>query len=80
MRVKCRLRELRGERSLNQMQAETGINKGYLSRYELGKEFPRDHHIQALERVYGARAESWYGKHIWVELQPDEADRIRVAA
>lgn len=73
MRVRCRLRHLRGKRSLRAMEAETGISRGYLSRYENGKEFPRDHHIPALEKAYGAPAKTWYGIHIWVDLLPDAA-------
>lgn len=71
MRVKCRLRALRGERSLRSMEAETGISRGYLSRYENGKEFPRDHHVAALERCYGAPARSWFAPHVWIELLGD---------
>lgn len=71
MRVRCALRRLRGDRSLRQMEQETGISRGYLSRYENGKEIPRDHHIDALERAYAAPAASWYHGHVWLELRTD---------
>jgi transcriptional regulator with XRE-family HTH domain len=71
MRVRCRLRVLRGDRSLRAMEAVTGISRGYLSRYENGKEFPRDHHVEALERAYGEPWTRWYGPHVVVELVTD---------
>lgn len=71
MRVRCRLKELRGTRSLRSMEAETGISRGYLSRYENGKEIVRDHHLAAIERCYGAPLSRLYPPHVLVELYPD---------
>ena len=58
------------------MARETGINRGYLSRYETGKELPRDHHVATLEKHYGAPARTWYGRHIWVDVTDDNGEPI----
>lgn len=77
MRVKCRLRDLREARglTLRQMEQETGISRGYLSRFERGRELPADQHVAALERAYGAPAESWFAPHVWIEIEPDELEQ-----
>lgn len=72
MRLRCHLRQLRDGVSIREMADRTGIDKGYLSRYERGMEIPRDHHVQALESAYGAPARDWYAPHVWLELHRDQ--------
>lgn len=76
MRLHCRLRELRGSKPLKQMARETGINRGYLSRYETGKELPRDHHVATLIRHYGGTPATWYTPHVVLELTDDSGERL----
>lgn len=71
--MNCQLRILRGDRSLRQVETETGIARGNLSRIERGREFPPDKHIAALEEAYGAPWRDWYPEHVCVELGPDKA-------
>lgn len=71
MRLKCKLRELRGDRPLRQVEAETSIARGTLSRYETGQQVPPDRHIPALERAYRAPWPEWYAPHVVIELTPD---------
>lgn len=62
MRIDCRLRELRQGRglSIRDVEAETGIPRGYLSQIENGRLLARDEWVARLEHVYGARASTWY--------------------
>lgn len=71
MRLNCKLRALRGDRTLRQLEADVGISRGTLSRYETGQQLPPDRHITALERAYGAPASTWYAPHVWLEITPD---------
>lgn len=73
MRVKCKLRMLRGEKSLRELAAATGISRGTLSRYERGIQLPTDAHVPALERAYRANATLWYAPHVWIEIEADDA-------
>ncbi len=60
MRLACRLRVIRGERSLRELAAVSGINRGTLSRIERGRQLPADKQVGALEELYGAPAHEWY--------------------
>jgi transcriptional regulator with XRE-family HTH domain len=62
MRVACRLRELRLERglSIRDMEAESGIDRAYLSQLERGRLLPRDEWLDELEAAYGAERSTWY--------------------
>jgi transcriptional regulator with XRE-family HTH domain len=62
MRLACRLRELRLELglSIRDMEAESGIDRAYLSQLERGRLLPRDEWIEAIEEAYGADRSSWY--------------------
>jgi transcriptional regulator with XRE-family HTH domain len=62
VRLACRLRELREERglSIRDVEARTGISRGYLSHLERGRLLPRDEWVDALEAVYEAPSSSWY--------------------
>jgi transcriptional regulator with XRE-family HTH domain len=79
VRVACRLRDLRGDRTLADLAAATGISQGQLSEIERGIRFPRDTDIPALEQAYGAEWQHWYrdveaplGQ---IALIPDDEDR-----
>lgn len=92
MNVACRLRDLRGRVSLKEMERLTGINRGALSRYERGREFPPDREIATLEQAYGAPQADWYDHEpaphrerkprpkptgIRITLRPDELAILR---
>lgn len=62
MRVACRLRDLRGDRSLRDIADLVGVSAGLLSEIERGIRFPRDADVPALERTYGAPAAAWYAE------------------
>lgn len=72
MRLRCRLRELRGDRSLRVVAEAAGLNRGLLSEIERGYRLPLDKHLPALERAYGAPASAWY--HGWSSLAVTEDD------
>ena len=73
MRVTCMMRGLRGDRSLTEVEDETGINRGTLSQIERGILLPLDRHVVILERVYGPRA-GWYPPEVLVELQRGDGE------
>ena len=78
MRVQCRLRDLRGGRSLRQMEEATReaghqVSAGILSQIERGVMLPTDAQVPALEQAYGAAATSWYDKWALLAIQSDEA-------
>lgn len=64
MRLACQLRRFREQRdpklSLRDVEAATGISRGYLSRYERGRELPRDDKVPVLEETYGMPSRDWY--------------------
>lgn len=59
------------------MEGETGISRGYLSRYENGKEFIRDHHVAKIEKAYGVPVREIYAPHVWLELLDDDGGKIQ---
>lgn len=82
MRVACRLREIRGDRTLATIAAASGVNEGELSKIERGIALPRDAWLPALEGAYGApRAEWWPAAftgadgQVLVALESDEERR-----
>lgn len=79
MRVQCRLRELRGNRSLREMSAATReagveISAGILSLIERGVMLAPDRHVAALEHAYGQPIESWYEPRLLLALEHDPAE------
>lgn len=70
MRVRCFMRELRGDQTLSSVAARLGMAKGELSMIERGHQIPRDDEVPALEREYGPR-EEWYLPTIRRALAPD---------
>lgn len=78
MRLTCRLREYRGDRSLRNMadatnQAGYQVSAGELSRIERGTLLPTDKQIPALEQAYGHPATDWYDPIALLAIQVDEA-------
>ena len=69
MRVRCRLRELRGRRSIRDMAEATGVQPAYLSLLEQGRLLPSDSWRVALEQAYGAPLARWYEGHVFVSLE-----------
>lgn len=79
MRVRCKLRELRGRRSISEMAracAEHGlkISSGSLSLLERGLMLPPDRQIEALQNAYGAPITDWYMPGLLLELEHDPDD------
>jgi transcriptional regulator with XRE-family HTH domain len=62
MRLLCRLREARGDRTLAALAEVSGVSPAYLSQIETGRLLPRDEWIAGMERAYGLEYGRWYGK------------------
>jgi transcriptional regulator with XRE-family HTH domain len=80
MHVRTNLRDLRGKRSLRDMEALSGVSGGVLSQIERGVLLPFDRQIPSLEAAYGAPLESWfgtdlYGRRVLAVLLPDEEEK-----
>jgi transcriptional regulator with XRE-family HTH domain len=73
--IACRLRELRGERSLRDLEAETGISGGMLSLVEQGRMLPRDRWLSALEAAYGSLRHEWYEPDVLLAVQADPPEK-----
>jgi transcriptional regulator with XRE-family HTH domain len=67
--IRCRLRELRGQRSLQQVSDVCGLHRGTLSQLERGERLPRPSDLAGLRRAYGPET-GWYQ----VEVVADSAD------
>lgn len=74
MRVPCLLRELRGDRSLREVEEHSGVSRGTLSKIERGQEFPLDKHVPALEQAYGAPASEWWPPAVLLLIERDHGD------
>lgn len=74
MRVPCFLRDLRVglAMTLREMETETGIHRGQLSRYEQGRELVLDKHQVQIEEAYGEPAEGWYPPAVLLLIERDE--------
>ena len=76
MRLSCRLRDLRGTRSLRDIELATiaaghKVSGGVLSQIERGIMLPTDEQLHALEHAYGAPAEQWYSRLALRAIQED---------
>ena len=74
MKARCYLRTIRGRRSLAQLAALAGINKGTLSMIERGRMLPKDAWIEAMENAYGVPFEEWYPALTVRALELDEEE------
>ena len=72
MTLACRLRALRGERSLRQVAEQAGVNRGLLSEIERGLRLPPDAWIPRLERAYGVPVEQWYDRRTLLVLHLED--------
>jgi transcriptional regulator with XRE-family HTH domain len=78
MHVTCHLREIRerAQLSIRDIAERTGIDRGTLSYFELGRQLPKDDVVPMLEEAYGAELARWYewrGPAIAVEFDEAEA-------
>ena len=76
VRLGCRLRQLRGDRTLADIAGQVGIRgvtAAELSMIERGYELPRDEWVPALERAYGVPRIEWYDANALLAIQADEA-------
>lgn len=71
MRVRCHLKRFRGDKSIRDVETESGIARATLSRLENGQLFPLDAQVPQLEEAYGARITDWYDPGVLLELQKD---------
>ncbi len=69
MRLRCRLREIRGDRPLRELESATGINRGELSRFERGVALPTEEQTLRLQDAYGVDHSQWYGSYRLVSMQ-----------
>jgi hypothetical protein len=60
VRVGCRLREIRGKRTLAGISAAAGVPMSALSMIERGRELPRDDWLPGLEQAYGVPRHEWW--------------------
>jgi transcriptional regulator with XRE-family HTH domain len=60
VRLVCRLRAARGEKSLRDMANETRISRGQLSEIETGRRLPTDNQVTVLELSYGVARDDFY--------------------
>lgn len=77
MRVPCFLRQLREDLSmtLRDMETETGLHRGQLSRYEQGRELVQDKHELQVTEGYGAPPEKWYPPALGFLIERDSVGR-----
>ncbi len=72
MKLHCKLRDLRGDRSLRHVAETAGISSGVLSQIEQGRALPRDRDLERLEAVYGAPVEQWYSPRTLVAMREED--------
>lgn len=78
MRVRCRLREIRGDRTLAEIAHISGVHVAELSKIERGIALPRDEWLPGLEHGYGVPHGEWWPAaftgadgQVLVALEPD---------
>jgi len=71
VRLACRLREIRGARTMSTISKATGVPIPQLSKIERGFEVPRDAWIPALADAYGAPITDWYPSQVLLALEPE---------
>lgn len=55
-----RLKQLRGEKTIQQVSEETGINMSTLGMYEIGERIPRDVNKIVLAKYYGVSVQELF--------------------
>jgi transcriptional regulator with XRE-family HTH domain len=74
VKLRCRLGEIRGKRSLRELEAASGVNRATLSQIENGRLLPPDKHLVAIETAYGAPVHEWYSPRLLLEIQAEDGD------
>jgi transcriptional regulator with XRE-family HTH domain len=77
VRLPCRLREARGDRTLREMSELAGVAQPHLSEIERGWRVPRDEWIEGLEAAYGVPVTEFYASRLTVQLEPDGGEARR---
>lgn len=75
MRLRCRLREIRGRRPLKHLADESGVARATLNLIENGRQLPKDEQVEAIERAYGvplAEFYDWRGPLLVVDMDENE--------
>jgi transcriptional regulator with XRE-family HTH domain len=74
VRLRSRLKELRGRKPLREIAAESGVHRGTLSMIESGRLLPKDEHVEALERAYAAPRTDWYSAAGLLAIEEDDEE------
>jgi transcriptional regulator with XRE-family HTH domain len=72
VRLRCYIRQGRGERSLRQIAELTDVSPGELSLIERGRLLPDDEQVAALELIYGMPMIDWYHPVGLLAIEADE--------
>lgn len=77
--IGTRIRELRGDMSLNQLAKKSGISKGYLWTLEDGRTAtrPSAETVYAVAEALGVTMADLFGRRLTVEAEPDIPDSLR---
>lgn len=62
MRLLTVLPQIRGERTVKEIAAASGVNEATIRQIEQGRLLPRDVHVEPLERAYGCSWSEWYSR------------------
>jgi transcriptional regulator with XRE-family HTH domain len=74
VRIPCFLRDIRGDRSLREIEDIAGVSRGTLSRIENGRELPLDKHVPLLEQAYGAPASEFWPPAVLLLIERDHPE------
>jgi transcriptional regulator with XRE-family HTH domain len=86
VRLRCFLKEIRGERSLRDITAHIEESTGHrlapgdLSRIEQGIWLPKDELLPALVAAYGANVDDWYPDLVLLALETDDDKLLSIRA
>lgn len=69
MHLRCRLREIRADRTLREIADTSGVAVPTLSLIERGLMLPRDDQVEELENAYGIPLAEWYDRPTLLALQ-----------
>jgi transcriptional regulator with XRE-family HTH domain len=71
VKLRCTLRDVRGERTLREIATVSGVAVPVLSQLERGRILPRDRDIEPLERAYGVPFEAWFSPRTLTAMEED---------
>jgi transcriptional regulator with XRE-family HTH domain len=77
MHVACHLREIRGDRSLQDIADVAGVNRGALSDIERGFRLPHEDWVERLEEAYGEPPERWYPDFVLLTIERSGEERSK---